>query len=478
MKKGLKKTKSVCINMNNNIVDYLLQNKPEARELLRCSLKNYIKVFHYYLYKTDFIFKDYHLNIIDKLEKIVFNTEHTKHLSINISPRTGKSQLIRYFISWLIAVKKQESFIYTSYSEKLVMSFSTEIRDLIDSELYNKLFNISLQKDTTSKELWKIENGGQLLASPIQGGITGFGSSITVIDDPMNSLDFRSKTIKDKVAEVYSNTLKSRFNDKRKGRFILIMQRLAKDDLTGYLMENEPDLWDFVSIPAINEKGESIFPEMLPIEFLEQEKKINNFTFQAQYMQNPIAEGGNVIKTEWFKYYQLLPRMFQVYITCDTACKTKDANDYSVLQCWGKEKHDGGYTYYLIEQVRGKWESPELLQHLKAFYIKHKTINKCSQVIIEDKASGTGLIQNIQRMKIPVKGYNPKGDKYQRLSEVLPKIASGYVYLPENASWLNDFLVECEDFSADLTQPHDDQIDAMVYALNDDLTLNTMKGMI
>lgn len=450
--------------MNNDIINYLLENKTEARELLRSSLQTYIKVFHFYLFRQDFIFKDFHIVLIEKLEKLVFDTENTKHLCINISPRVGKSQLIKYFISWVLAVEKKENFIYTSYSEKLVTNFSTEIRDLIASDLYKKLFNINLQKDTTSKELWKIENGGQLLATPIQGGITGFGSSFTIIDDPMNSVDFRSETIKNKISEIYSNTLKSRFNDKRTGRFILIMQRLAKDDLTGYLLENEKYNWDFVSLPAINEDGKSIFPEMLPIEFLEQEQRINNFTFQAQYMQSPIALGGNIIKTQWFKTYSCLPKFKRVYITCDTALKTKECNDYSVLQLWGKTTLSQDSDYYLIDMIRGKWEAPELLQMVQSALQKwNKHAPTC--LYVEDKASGIGLIQQLMRLRIPVKAINPVKDKFTRLSDVLPRIEAGYVYIPEVADWKPDFITECEDFTADMSHKHDDQVDCLSMAL-------------
>ena len=454
--------------MNLELINYLLENRTEARELLRSSLKTYIKVFHFYLFRQDFIFKSFHVDLIEKLEKLVFDTKNTKHLCINISPRVGKSQLIKYFISWVLAVEKKENFIYTSYSEKLVTNFSVEIRDLIASDLYKKLFNINLQKDTTSKELWKVENGGQLLATPIQGGITGFGSSFTIIDDPMNSVDFRSGTIKSKISEIYSNTLKSRFNDKRTGRFILIMQRLAKDDLTGYLLENEKDNWDFVSLPAINEEGESIFPELLPIEFLKQEEKINNFTFQAQYMQSPITLGGNIIKSQWFKTYSCLPKFKRVYITCDTALKTKECNDYSVLQLWGKTSLSQDSDYYLIDTVRGKWEAPELLQTVQSSLQKWNKHNPTC-LYVEDKASGIGLIQQLMRLRIPVKAINPVKDKFTRLSDVLPRIEAGYVYIPEVADWKPDFIAECEDFTADMSHKHDDQVDCLSMALGTEI---------
>lgn len=451
--------------MNNELLQELLNNINEARELLRLDFKTYIKTIHYYLFKEDFIFKDFHNRITEKLEDFVFNHDNTKHLIINISPRVGKSQLVKYFISWLYSIDKKNNIIYTSYSDSLIRKFSSEIRDLIDCSFYNSLFNLKLKADTTAKNLWQVENGGQFLAGSIKSGITGFGCDYLVIDDPLNSLDYNSNIEKQNVIDIYNNVLKSRFNDKKNGRFILIMQRLAVDDLTGYLLENEKDNWEVISIPAIDEKGNSIFEEKLPIEYLLKEQKINNFTFQAQYMQQPILQGGCVIHINDFKNYELLPKLKKVYITCDTALKAKQDNDYSVFQLWGKTELTSNSDYYLIDMIRGKWEAPDLLDMLLNTLKKWEKY-KPTCLYIEDKASGVGLIQQIKRLRIPVKELNPTKDKYQRLSDVLPLIASGYVYLPKIADWKSDFLNECMEFRQDMTHKHDDMVDCLSYALS------------
>lgn len=454
--------------MNKEIINKFLNSPYEAGVLLKTSLKDYIKVIHFYLFNQEFIFKQFHLDLIAKLEKLVYDLDATKNLCINISPRCGKSQIVKYFISWYIAIKKSTNFIYTSYSDKLVNKFSGEIRDLIDSDLYKKLFDTQLKKDTTAKDLWKIENGGQLLASPIKGSITGFGADVMIIDDPQNAETYNSKVERENVIDTYTNALKSRLDDKINGRIILIMQRLHKEDLTGWIKENEKDLWDFIELSAIDEKGDSIFPEKLPLNFLEQIKKISPFTFYSQYMQQPIAEGGNVIKTEWFKRYKLLPKLKKVYITCDTALKTKEVNDFSVFQLWGKTELNIDSDYYLIDQIRGKWEAPELLRMVQSALIKWSKFNPTC-LYIEDKASGIGLIQQLKRLKIPVKAINPVKDKFTRLSDVLPRIEAGYTYIPETAEWLPEFLAECEEFSQDMSHKHDDQIDPLSMALGSEI---------
>ena len=490
--------------MNNNLINELLNNTPETRILLTTSLKVFIKVFHYYLKKENFIFKEFHNIIINKLENLVFNVNNKeedkknekeenkkenkkeqtniKHnLAITLPPRTGKSQLIKYFISWCYAINKNSNFIYTSYSDILITGFSSEVKDIIESELYNKLFRLELKKDTQSKGLWKINNGGQLRASPMGGSITGFGADYILIDDPLKANSYKSSIERNNCIDYYINTLKTRLDNQTKGSIILIMQRLHREDLIGWLQINEPNLWDFVNIPAIDIKtNESIFPERLPLTSLENLKRIDPYTFQAQYMQEPITIGGNIIKSSWFKTYDnssidsnnnlALPKFKQVYITIDTALKTGQQNDYSVLTLWGKTEYTRESDYYLLDLLRGKWEVNELLDKVLNFYAKAKSkYNNCNCIYIEDKVNGITLIQQLKSQRINVKPITPIKDKFTRLADVLPTIANGYVYLPKISNWKNDFLAECEAFSQDNSHVHDDQVDCLTMALSNEI---------
>ena len=459
--------------IDEDFIENLIDNPDESRELLRCSFTYFIKVFHFYIYKQQFLFKDFHKTIISKLEEMVFNKESCRNLAIAICPRVGKSLILKYFIAWTYAVNKDCNNIYTSYSQKLIEKFSGEIKDIIDSRLYSKVFGLKLKKDTQSKSLWQINDGGQLVASPIGGTITGFGYSgngkqyegCLILDDPLKADNYKSATERANCIDYYNSTLSSRANNHITACKILIMQRLHQNDLYGWLKENEPDEWDFITLPAIDEKGESIFPEKISLKALELLKEVDFYTYQAQYMQQPIVKGGNVIKTEYFKEYTQLPKLKQVYITSDTALKTKKANDYSVLQCWGKTNFGTNSEYYLIDMIRGKWESPELLKQTLAFYTKMHQLYRCNCLYIEDKASGTGLIQQLKELHIPTKAILPKKDKYSRVEDVLPIIESGFVYLPKEAWWKKDLLNECEAFTSNDSHDHDDIVDTITQAL-------------
>ena len=168
-----------------------------------------------------------------------------------------------------------------------------------------------------------------------------------------------------------------------------------------------------------------------------------------------------MFKGEHWKYYTVLPKIVRKLIFGDTALKTGEKHDYSVLQCWG-QSYEGGI--YLIDQVRGKWEAPELEANTQAFYNKHRNLDGCvcSGVYIEDKASGIGLIQTMKRKGMPIVGIPRSADKITRMHCGTPLIEAGNVYLPEEAPWLSDYLGE---FAAAPNGANDDQIDPTLDAI-------------
>ena len=232
--------------MNREILEKIVQNPQLASPLCLASLRTFISVYHYYLYNRPFIFKPFHLKIIKALESIVFQTNKKRNLLINVPYRSGKSQILKYFTAWSYAINFQSNFIVTSYGHTLIIKYSQEVRDLINSDLYKQMFGLSFDDSTTAKELWKIENGGELRATSMGGIITGFGAGIIskeyggamVIDDPLKADDYKSQVEKQNCIDFYINTLKSRKNNPNTP-IILIMQRLAIDDLSGYILENE-----------------------------------------------------------------------------------------------------------------------------------------------------------------------------------------------------------------------------------------------
>lgn len=200
------------------------------------------------------------------------------------------------------------------------------------------------------------------------------------------------------------------------------------------------------------------------------------YVYAAQYSQRPSIVGGGMFKDKYWRSYDVVPLdLDTIKIFCDTAQKTKERNDYSVFQCWGRNR----VGIYLIDQVRGKWEAPLLESTLVEFYDKHKptrykTIG-ANEILIEDKSSGSSLIQTLQKeYLIPVRSIPRHVDKVLRAHGAISHFASGHVYLPKSAPWLHDYKQEFREFSAAMNHKHDDQIDPTLDAIEELLVRNTL----
>ena len=297
-----------------------------------------------------------------------------------------------------------------------------------------------------------------------------FGGAI-LVDDFMKADDYRSDAEKQTCIEIFENTLKSRKNRPAKDPTIIIAQRLAKDDLVAYIKEKYPDEWDFYVIPAFNEEtGESFWEDRYPKKWLLDMKEQNPFLFYSQYQQEPIAQGGGVIKHEWWRYYSDMNDhpYRRIFITADTANKTKEWNDYSAIGVWGFTQ---SRRLRLLDMVHAKLEIPELQSTLLALWDKWKVgigSCRCSAIYVEDKASGTQVIQQLRRVGgLPIMPVIPEKDKLTRVLDVVPQIAAGNVELPEseNHPLSKEFLAESDAFSADDSHAHDDMVDMMVMAV-------------
>ena len=383
-------------------------------------------------------------------------------------------------MAWAYAMNPFSNFIYTSYSGDLCVKHSKMVRNIVTSDLFQKLFGVYIDVNTSASDLWRINGGGEFRAVPLGGAITGFGAGTfadqfggaIIVDDFLKADNYKSKAEKQNVIDIFENTLRSRKNRPAKDPTIIIAQRLAKDDLIDYIREKYPDEWDFFIIPALDEKTEqSFWEDRYPAKMLMQMKEENPFLFYSQYQQAPIAMGGGIIKHSWWGYYKDKEdtRYRKIFITADTAVKTKEWNDYTAIGCWGVTV---GNRLRLLDMIHGKFEIPELQATMMAFWEKWKMgigNCRCSEIMIEDKASGMQLIQQLRRVGgLPIHAITPEKDKLSRVYDVIPQIAAGNVELPEseNHPISREFLAESDSFSADDSHEHDDMVDMAVYAID------------
>lgn len=213
------------------------------------------------------------------------------------------------------------------------------------------------------------------------------------------------------------------------------------------------------------------------VEELKLIEKGDPYTYASQYQQNPTPDGGGMFKDSYWNHYEVLPpTITTIRIYCDTAQKTGELNDYSVFQCWAKCPKTG---IYLIDQLRGKWEAPELESNLVSFWNKHKAHLKKRKgaqcVKVEDKSSGSSLIQSIKKdYIIPIEGIQRNKDKVLRAAATVKYFASGYIYLPKDAQWLHDYKDEFRQFTPLMTHKHDDQVDPTLDAVEDLIVFQDM----
>lgn len=419
--------------------------------------------------------------ICNALERVVIGK--TNRLIINVPPRSGKTELaVINYMAWCMGNFPDSEFIHASYSKRLATSNTYNVRAMMQHEKFTEIFgHTELRSDSSAKDEFRTSQGGIVYATGADGTITGYGAGkmrntfggAIIIDDPHKAGEATSDTMRSNVIDWFTTTMESRKN-RPETPIIVIMQRLHEEDLSGWLLAggNGED-WEHLNIPAETEAGESFWPVQFPIDDLKRKEASNAYVYAGQYMQRPAPIGGGMFKDDWWKYYIAQPRLAHRAMYADTAQKTKEQNDYSVFQVWGKTI-DG--QAILIDQLRGKWEAPELLVNARAFWNKHKAMDsKPNGVLrsmnIEDKVSGTGLIQTLRREGIPVKDIQRDKDKITRALDVGPLIESGNVLLPERAPWLSEYLAEFTQFP---NATHDDQVDPTMDALTDILTPSTI----
>lgn len=421
---------------------------------------------------------DHHAIICKALTR-VYKGE-CKRLIINVPPRYSKTELaVINFSAWAIGNSPDAEFIHTSYSGTLAANNSFQTRELVQYDEYKNIFpDAVIRGDSNARNMWRTTSGGIFYATGAMGTITGYGAGkhrstfggAIIIDDPHKADEARSPIRRRSVIEWFSSTLETRKNSKETP-IILIMQRLHQEDLSGFLLDGgNGEQWENIVLPALREDGTALWPEKHDVDALKRMETANRFVFAGQYQQRPTARGGNIMRSEWFRLYDVPPKILYRIVYADTAQKTSTYNDYTVCEEWGMGE-DG--KVYLLDLIRGKWEIPELEKRVPSFWHKVKSRDEqlfgvARQLKIEDASSGTGLIQRIRSdHQIPVQGIKRTKDKYTRVTDVLAYIESGYVCLPRQASFLSDFLSECESFTADDSHSHDDQIDPMVDAIAD-----------
>jgi len=392
-----------------------------------------------------------------------------KRLIITLPPRNLKSICASVaFPAWALGHDPSLRFICASYSNELTAKHARDCRAVMESAWYRRSFPGTRLKSDAELELTTTRHGFRLGTS-VGGTLTGRGGNFIVIDDPMKPQEAMSEVKREAVRQWYEGTVYSRLDSKLNDVIVLIMQRLHVDDLVGHVLAKEE--WVHLNLPAIAEApqridlgegelherapGDVLHPEREPLATLKQIKAtMGAQPFSAQYQQAPVPPGGALVQWAWFRFYRELPRREGrdlLVQSWDTASKAEEISDYSVGTTWLVKNGD----YYLIDLLRERLAYPELKRRI----IQTAERYCCRTVVIEDKGSGTPLIQDLRSTAglRPI-AFVPEGDKVTRMSAQSAKIEAGHVLLPERAPWLEDFQTEMMQFPCGR---FDDQVDSV-----------------
>ena len=389
-------------------------------------------------------------------------------LIVNMPPRHTKSEFASYFLpAWMIGKNPNLKIIQATHTAELAIDFGRKTKNLIDQNQYQEMFPTRLQEDSQAAGRWKTEQGGEYFAAGVGGAITGRGADLLIIDDPHKEQDLKGDgSAFDKAWNWYMSGPRQRLQPG--GKIVLVMTRWSTKDLTGKLMQamtdDSGDVWDVVELPAILPSGKPVWPEYWDIKELEKTRSsIPVSNWNAQYMQQPTAEEGAIIKREWWKDWKGKnpPPIEYTIQSYDTAFLKKTSSDFSAITTWGVfHSEDSGYNIILLNAFKDRYEFPELRRLAHQEYLDHRP----DIVIIEAKASGIPLTHELREMGIPVINFTPsKGnDKHVRVASISPLFEAGKVWAPMHEHFAQEVVEECASFPYG---DHDDYVDSMTQAL-------------
>lgn len=388
-----------------------------------------------------------------------------QYIAINMPPRHSKSMTITETLpSYYLGHFPEDRIIEISYNDTFARKFGKKNKEKV-RQFGKELFDVEIARDSSAHDEWSLNNNiGGMISRGVLSGITGQGADLMIIDDPIkNREEADSETHREKIWDEWKDSFSSRLHPG--AIVILILTRWHEDDLQGRLLNaeyGEPLNWDVYNFPLEAEEndlldrevGDPLWPSRYGKSFIEERKRYPS-SFNSLYQGRPTSQEGNILKREWWKYYDHLPIIQTKIMSVDATFKDESDSDFVSIQVWGKT----GTNSYLIDRVKARMNFPATLQSIRNMKKKHPDIGA---IFIEDKANGSAIISVLQREIPGIIGVNPEGGKVARVNAVSPYIEAGNVYLPRT-DWTHDFVEECASFPKG---KNDDDVDSMSQALN------------
>lgn len=421
-------------------------------EMCKSSFLFFVGFVFWHLYKVHFIFYAFH----KELAEILLRLPDEKRVIINAPPRIGKTELVKMYIAWRFLCDPTSSVIYCSYDEALVARKNREIKDmLIWLSKYFDLPDLRPLSQANGKKEWVNRANGTILARGTNSNVTGSGcSTLLVCDDPNKPQDRISATILNRRNQIFKSTIRNRINTPDVP-ILIIQQRVASYDLTGYLLADE-EKWIHYKFPALLDNGESICPERLPVDEI-MKYKSDPFTYNAQYLQVPLDDVGKMFKKDQITFTLMRPATtaMRIVISVDAAGKGDIGNDFNAIAVCGKV----GPKYYVLEVLNFHADITVLIQKIKE--VRRRWGNNVP-VLIENKSNGLAAIQLLRKETSGILEAIPTKDKVERA------IVVKYLFDAGDVTFSTHGLIWGEIMSQFTSFPHgkhDDIVDAVVQGL-------------
>lgn len=395
-----------------------------------------------------------HITILVKHLEAVERGE-IKRLIITMPPRYCKSLLCtQLFPPWYLGRNPRKQIITATYSDELARDFGRKVRNTFNTPEYKASFDVRLAQDSASINKFNTDQDGVYVATGVGGAITGRGADLFLIDDPIKGREEAdSEVIRNKIWDWYVSVARTRLMPN--GAIVVIQTRWHKDDLVGRLLKNKHEEWVVVNLPAINEKGEALWPQMWSLEELRKtQRAIGGREWSCLYQGEPRDPENQIFHQEMFRYYEQLPTGDNpIIMTVDPAFTQNASSDYSCIMLTLKHKD----KTYVLEYSNKKLTPDQLITEIIRLYKKWRPHyvgieSYAAQNVIgfylQEKMIAEGLQFSWQQIK-------QTGNKTQKIKRLEPYFRNGQIFIKKEHTDLEDQLIEFPQGD------HDDIIDAL-----------------
>lgn len=450
--------------LNNTALKNISRQEAAAELLARRNAKNHLSPFIRYVFSVvdpGTLYKhNWHIDLISEYLEAVTSGE-IRRLILNIPPRSLKSICVSIaWTAWLMGRNPSEKILCASYASALSQDLSVDTRTVIESPWYQLLFTdtiLSPAQNTKSK--FETTKQGHRIATSVGGSITGEGGNVKILDDPMDPEGAASDAEREQSNRWVAQTWSGRTNDPATVKEVVVMQRLHTNDTTGFLLKKGG--WEHVKIPQeavkktiiifprtkeqmVREKGNLLHADRVTPEANDAIKiDLGSYGYASQQQQEPVPVGGSRIKIDWFGRYDQVYDYDEIVQSWDTANKAKELSNPSVCLTWGKRSN----VWHLLQSWKEKVAYPALKKAAK----DQAELWQPTAILIEDKASGQQLLQELQEdTMLPVIAIEPITDKATRMETQLGFVEAGRLALPNAnvlpCAWLIDYETNLMEF--------------------------------